>query len=108
MKSIIFLSVIALEGIAAQQHNFRHLHHVPIGTPRPIEFHGLAHLDLDEFKPPVQEKAFSGLAKSYETVEQKLRSDIEKQVKQVQLVEKEFLDSDLHKEALAMKLRQIV
>jgi hypothetical protein len=92
----------------AQGQNFRHLHHIPIGTPRPIEFHGLQRLDLDDFRPPEEGKAFGALARDYDAIEGNLRDEIRRQINQVKSVETEFLESDLHKEALAMKLREVV
>jgi hypothetical protein len=107
MRSVFVLLVAAALAAVAEGQNFRHLHHIPIGTPRPIEFHGLQRLDLDDFRPPEEGKAFGELSRGYDAIEGKLRDEIRRQISQVRSVETEFLESDLHKEALAMKLRQV-
>ena len=109
MKFFFSSFVFLLSGSSlAQNHIIRHLHHLAIGTPRPIEFNGLPHLDVEEMRPPKHLQAFGELAKKYNAVEENLHQEIEKQINQVNLVESEFLASDLHKEALAMKLRRVV
>ena len=78
--------------------------HIVGPKPRPIEFHGIQGVDLDSVKPPEHEAAFDRMREEANLIELKEEEHLHKQLEAAKKVEREFLNSDLHKQALTMKL----
>ena len=82
----------------------KHRHSSIADLPHTITFHGL-HVDLDQLKPPVRETGMDALSKQISTIQEKEHSQLVAEEEAIKKVETEFLNSDLHKEALAIKFR---
>ena len=102
MKFVFVVASAALAGTATAK-NVRG-HHVVGARPRAIEFHGIQGVDLDAVKPPDHETAFDTMREQAHLIELGEAQRFAKQLAATKRVEKEFLNSDLHKQALTMKL----
>lgn len=98
--------LISVAAICVEGEYIRH-HKVVGPKPQPVEFHGFLGMDLDGFRPPEHEPAFDELREKIEAIEKEEQDRINHQLSAVHKAEKAFLESDLHKEAVGMKLFHI-
>jgi hypothetical protein len=90
-------SVESVESLKPKKHsNIDNLNHK-------ITLHGHK-LDVDQYKPPVKIPGLEAMIEKIHQVEDEEESEVKNEQEVIRKVEDEFLNSDLHKEALSMKL----
>ena len=82
----------------------KHKHSTVIDLPHKITFNGL-HLDLDQFKPRASETGMDSLKAEIVKIGEKEHQQLQAEQDVIKKVENEFLESDLHKEAMTLKFR---
>lgn len=74
-----------------------------IQKPVPIVFHSI-NVDMDKYRPPAREAGLDKLQTVIADLTGAETARLSKDRANLEKVEEEFLESDLHKEALTMKL----
>ena len=88
--------------------DFLRRHPIVGPKPEPIVFHGFLGLDMDAFKPPQREPGFDEFRKQVDQVEQEEHDHILHELDATKKIEQDFLNSDLHKEAVHSKLFPLI
>jgi hypothetical protein len=96
----VFLMVTA--GTADHPGKFRkHAHH-QLNLPHEVVFRGLA-VDMDQYRPPAHIPGMESEMAEISRMEAQEKKEIEAEEKILLNVQKEYLNSDLHKEAMTLK-----
>ena len=99
------VSVIALLGLADAVNQF-HFRRSVGEKPRPIEMPSFTNMDLEAFRPPVHLAGFDLINSRAHEIEAAEQARLDKDAAGIKKVEEEFLESNLHKGALAMQLHK--
>jgi hypothetical protein len=104
MKFVVFFGIF----FAGANSEYIRRHRLVGPKPQPVEFHGLQGLDVDTYRPPEHEPALDALRAQIDDMEKKENERIHHQLLAVQKAEKDFLESDLHKEAINARLFHVI
>ena len=77
--------------------------HTLIEKPHPIVYHEM-NLDMDKYRPPARETGLDNLQPLIAALTSRELEKLKKDKENLDRVQNEFLQSDLHKEALNMKI----
>ena len=87
----------------------QNVRHSVVGPrPRPIEFHGIQGVDVESDKPEAAEAGFAQMRAKADAIIFAEEDHIAKQMAAARKVERDFLNSDLHKEAVGNKLVHVL
>jgi hypothetical protein len=98
----------AVASLCAVNGEYIRRHDIVGPRPEPVMFNGLLGIDMDALKPPQSLPELEKFRAEMNEVEQAQHDHIMKELEAAKKVEQEFLQSDLHKEALHNKLFHIV
>lgn len=102
----IVISVLTAAFVANGDYIRRHAIVGP--KPEPVVFHGFLGLDMDSFKPPQREPGFDEFRKQVDQIEGEEHEHIMHELDATRKIEQDFLNSDLHKEAVQSKLFPLI
>jgi hypothetical protein len=103
------LIIFAASSSEAFAKPFRFKAHQKIGpAPKPIKFDGFTHLDIDQYRPPSHLVEFDQILAAQSAIEAEGKAKLVEEEAGFKNVAKEFMESDLHKDAVSAKYEHIV
>jgi len=104
MRTLAFLAL----AVASAKADYVPRHAIVGARPSPVEFHGFLGLDLDMFRPPQSQPGIEEFRKEVDRADKEEHEFILHELDATRKVEQEFLNSDLHKEAVRSRLFPIL